>query len=168
MDSMDFLNTTGANTRAYYYNGKGRHLKSPAEAIEAADASEKRGVLVVENISPLWMQAFESEWGVEPGFFKEYKANPQRDGLWDRIFEFREPALDRSQLYHVKGVLEYGNWVFEDINTLDTVGYIKRHLWQPEGPYPVSSYTCISYCRPLEKSNICTFLASDLVLCHVC
>jgi hypothetical protein len=159
LDLSRYMTLSYSPTRAYYFNGTGHQLSSPEEVIQITRDQEDKGILIVENISPLWIQSFEKAWSVDLSkFYESYRKNPPKDEAWDDIFGpdiLPFDATADSFDHHVRGVVTYTDWEFENVDKLKSYGYAKRHYWGPEGPYPVSWYTCISYCRITPKADFC-------------
>ena len=150
--------TSASNTRAYYFYGQRYYPQSPEEIIEL-ETRGSRGVFVIENIGPSWIQTLGSAWNLEPGFFLNHARNPPRGREWDNIFNTRSyrSVEDQKlgQYSSLDGVFEYGDWetTTEEDKLLSNHNLMKRQFWKGPEPYPLSSNTRISYYR--VKWNTC-------------
>jgi len=117
-----------------------------------------KGVCVIENISPAYIEALGSAWDLDPNFFAGHAWNPAQKDLWTQVpFEqHREPSRPYE---HLDGIFEYHNLQLlpnENEKHDSSPNYFYRHCFsEPEFrftpiPYGVSR---IKVRRQIPQSN---------------
>jgi hypothetical protein len=116
--------------------------------------SSTRGICVIENISPAWINKIGHAWSIDPSFFAEHAFNPPTTDLWT-MHAWNLNASPGTG-HHLDGIYEYHDMTL-DLKYMrqQDVNYCKRHVFKV-GDWPVNSSARMSYCRPLP--NLCEYM----------
>lgn len=164
---------------AYTNTLENYRITSPEDLIaQSADLKESHelSICIIENISPEYVEALGTKWGIDPMFFIEHATNPDKDKLWwskewdwsppdhsssegrdeshapKDLLASRAPSFLKDSSGHLDGVFEYHNEIPglepSAIEKLNSSpNFIYRHCFKDK-KWPMQSNTRISYCRP--------------------
>jgi hypothetical protein len=130
-------------------------VQTPAQIIAAAaaeKATDSNPVCIIENISPEYIDALGTAWGLDPEFFINHASNPARKRLW-APHGMRDDDVHSSAWKahgHIEGNFEYhGIHIDRDKDLNSSPNCFKRHCFRKvwDGVDTVNSNTRISYYR---------------------
>lgn len=152
----------GQNHSRIFYSGSyhrhGPHTQQPknvGELISCVDDERRkgaRGVCIIENVTSEMFRELCDAWSIDIQVLDAHASNPVVDGLWSRLEEQIKGPDDRK-FHCLDGFYEYHNikWSANYIQTINP-NHCNRHFFQQD-PYPPTSNTRVTYCRPLP--HIC-------------